>query len=90
MRVRVIEGIKSTFAQYSFHEQIPIVYFSCLLPPGHKIGTPEPLVKELKSEDAAALKKKYEGKAKSKSPPKEQVTGCLDSVKGMIMIFNRV
>ena len=55
------------------------------MPPGHKIGTPEPLVKELKSEDAAALKKKYEGKAKSKSPPKEQVT---DSVKGIIMILN--
>ena len=38
--------------------------------PGHKIGTPEPLVRELKSEEAAALKKKYEGKAKT--PPKEQ------------------
>ena len=44
---------------------------SCLLAPGHKIGTPEPLVRELKSEEAAALKKKYEGKAKT--PPKEQV-----------------
>ena len=71
--MREIEG---TFAQYICCKQIPFFYFSCLLPPGHKIGTPEPLVKELKSEDAAALKKKYEGKAKSKSPPKEQVTEC--------------
>ena len=38
------------------------LFSSCLLAPGHKIGTPEPLVRELKSEEAAALKKKYQGK----------------------------
>ena len=52
-------------------ELMNVLYSSCLLAPGHKIGTPEPLVRELKSEEAAELKKKYEGKAKS--PPKEQV-----------------
>ena len=48
------------------------LFSSCLLAPGHKIGTPEPLVRELKSEEAAALKKKYEGK-KAVTPPKDQV-----------------
>ena len=52
-------------------ELMNVLYSSCLLAPGHKIGTPEPLVMELKSEEATELKKKYEGKAKS--PPKEQV-----------------
>jgi len=52
--------------------------FSCLLAPGHKIGTPEPLVRELKSEEAAALKKKYQGK-KAVTPPKDQAAAPADA-----------
>lgn len=36
--------------------------FNCLLPPGHKIGSPAPLIREIKPEEMLALQKKFAGK----------------------------
>merc|ERR1719445_260427 len=37
-------------------------HFYCMLPVGHKIGVPSPLVSEIKPDTIAALKAKYAGK----------------------------
>ncbi len=49
-------------------ESFPILgkKFVCLLPPGHRIGDPAPLVKEIKADQMDALKEKF-GRGKSQA-----------------------
>jgi hypothetical protein len=46
--------------------------FRCCLPPGHTIGTPFPLIKEIKPEEIQNLKKRFSGRqasSKEATPP---------------------
>merc|ERR1712025_990479 len=46
-------------------------HFYCMLPVGHKIGVPSPLVSEIKPDTIAALKAKYAGKQSERGASKE-------------------
>ena len=45
--------------------------FRCCLPPGHTIGTPFPLIKEIKPEEIQNLKKRFSGRQASNPASKE-------------------
>lgn len=45
--------------------------FTQLLPPGHKINEPRPLVAEIKAAQIEDLKKRYAGQQKAATPPKD-------------------
>jgi len=47
--------------------------FRCLLRPGHKIGTPEPLVREIKMDEMKTLQERFAG-TKQGNPPKPAAT----------------
>jgi hypothetical protein len=41
--------------------------FRCCLPPGHVIGTPFPLIKEIKADEIQNLKKRFSGRQQNSS-----------------------
>ena len=45
----------------------PDPMFRCCLPPGHVIGTPFPLIKEIKAEEIQNLKKRFSGRQQNSS-----------------------
>jgi methionyl-tRNA synthetase len=49
--------------------------FRCFLAEGHKIGTPGPLIREIKQDEINALKARFAGRSQSKSPPKTVTPG---------------
>merc|ERR1712083_676146 len=57
--------------------------FTQLLPPGHKINEPRPLVAEIKAAQIEDLKKRFAGQQKAGTPPKDpEVTG-VDPAKAL-------
>ena len=49
------------------HVFFPDPMFRCCLPPGHVIGTPFPLIKEIKAEEIQNLKKRFSGRQQNSS-----------------------
>ncbi|TRY62688.1 hypothetical protein TCAL_12964 [Tigriopus californicus] len=46
------------------------VHFLCLLKPGHVIGDPAPMIREIKADEIKALKQKYQGDQESREKTK--------------------
>ena len=56
--------------------------FSCLLEPGHKIGSPEPLIAEIKSDAIKDLAKRFAGNQADRNKSKETGKSNLPRVDG--------
>ena len=45
--------------------------FKCVLSPGHEIGAPAPLIREIKSDEIEEMKKRFAGSQKERSQPEQ-------------------